>query len=327
MESENRACPRLFVVIPCYNEQEVLPETSKRILEKLGRMISAGLVDPKSRVLFVDDGSKDATWSLISGYCRQDPHFAGLKLSHNRGQQTAFLAGMMQVRPYADCVITMDADLQDDIEVMDQFIEKYREGAEVVYGVRHERTTDTAFKRQSALAFYRFQKNIGIENVNNHADYRLMGRKVLDALSEYEEGNLYIRGIVPQIGYPSDTVYYDRAERFAGETKYPLKKMISFAIDGITSFSTWPLAFVTRLGIFVGVISVLALIYALLAAIFRWPLAGVFGLMGGIYLLGAILLVCLGVTGIYIGKIYQESKHRPRYFAEEFLLKDQNHEL
>lgn len=313
--------PVLYVVIPCYNEEAVLPETSGRILAKIDQMISKGSIDDKSRIVFVDDGSRDRTWELIKEYAAQDEHFGGLKLAHNRGHQNALLAGLMSVNGSCDAVVSMDADLQDDIEVLDQFVEKYVQGCEVVYGVRKARTTDTAFKRGTAQAYYRFMERLGTSVVYNHADYRLLGSKALDALSEYREVNLFLRGIVPDIGYRSDVVYYDRAERFAGESKYPLKKMVALAIQGITSFSTKPLEMILGLGIFMSVLSVLALVYALIAAICSWPLTSTFAIGGAIFLAAGILLICLGIVAVYVGKIYAEVKERPRFRIEEKVLR------
>ncbi|MCF0135312.1 MAG: glycosyltransferase family 2 protein [Lachnospiraceae bacterium] len=311
--------PVLYIVIPCYNEQEVLPETSGRILKKLRGMMEAGLCSGDSRILFVDDGSRDNTWEMISGYAAGDEHFEGLKLAHNRGHQNALLCGLMTVNGHCDAVISMDADLQDDIEVLDQFMEKYLEGCEVVYGVRKARTTDTAFKRGTAQAYYKFMEILGTKVIYNHADYRLLGSRALDALSEYREVNLFLRGLVTDIGYKTDVVYYDRAERFAGESKYPLKKMLALAIQGITSFSTKPLDMIFTMGCWITVLSVLVLIYALVAALASLP--GVFYacLFGGMFLCCGLILLSMGVLSCYVGKIYAETKARPRYRVEEWL--------
>ena len=311
--------PCLYIVIPCYNEEAVLPETSKRILDKLGRMIQQEICSDASRVLFVDDGSKDATWELIAQLHAQDPHFAGCKLAHNRGHQNALLAGLMTARKYCDVSISMDADLQDDIEVLDEFMEKYKEGCEIVYGVRKERKTDTFFKRNSALAFYKLMNMLGTKVVNNHADYRLMSRTALDGLAQYREVNLFLRGIVPEIGYKTDSVYYDRGERFAGESKYPLKKMLSFALEGITSFSVKPLKIISGLGFVISLLSILGLLYALISKFAGLAVAGWTAIVCSIWLLGGVQLLCLGVLGEYIGKIYSEVKARPRYIIEEEL--------
>ena len=309
--------PTVYLVIPCYNEEEVLPETVKRLTEKLQKMQQAGLAGTKSRMLFVDDGSKDRTWSLISAFSDQNLLVCGLKLAHNRGHQNALLAGLMEAKARADCAISLDADLQDDIEVLDEFVQKFREGCDVVYGVRKKRETDSFFKRTTAQGFYRVMRLLGVETVYNHADYRLMSQRALDALSEYREVNLFLRGIVPLIGYRSDYVFYDRHERFAGESKYPLKKMISFALDGITSFSVKPLKIISNLGILLSVLSVGGLIYALISYFTGNAVAGWTATISSIWLLGGIQLLCIGVVGGYVGKIYSEVKARPRYRIEQ----------
>lgn len=314
--------PILYLVIPCYNEEEVLPETLRQIDGKLLRMIEAGTCHPDSRILFVDDGSKDKTWSIIeSAFCEYD-RVCGVKLAHNRGHQNALFAGLMTAKEYADCAISMDADLQDDIEVLDEFVAKFRDGCDVVYGVRKERKSDTGFKRSTAQGFYRFMHLLGTDVVYNHADYRLMSRRALESLSQYGETNLFLRGIVPDIGYRSDIVYYDRRERFAGKSKYPFKKMLSFAIDGITSFSNKPLTIISNAGIVISLLSVLGLIYALVSKfIFESTVAGWTAIVASIWLLGGIQLFCLGIIGCYIGKVFSEVKHRPKYITEQFLKK------
>ena len=244
-----RTAPVLYLVIPCYNEEAVLPETTKRLTEKLHTMILTGLIDRESRILYVDDGSRDQTWSLISEYSAAIPYVDGVKLAHNRGHQNALLAGLMTAAPLCDCAISMDADLQDDTDAVDRFVEKYMEGCDVVYGVRNKRDKDTFFKRSTAEGYYKFLRLLGVDIVFNHADYRLMSRRALEGLAEYKEVNLFLRGIVPLIGFKSDYVYYDRGERFAGESKYPLKKMVALALDGITSFSVKPLKLISNLGI------------------------------------------------------------------------------
>ena len=309
--------PTVYLVIPCYNEEEVLPETVKRLTEKLQKMQQAGLAGKKSRRVLVDDGSKDRTWSLISAFSDQNLLVCGLKLAHNRGHQNALLAGLMEAKARADCAISLDADLQDDIEVLDEFVQKFREGCDVVYGVRKKRETDSFFKRTTAQGFYRVMRLLGVETVYNHADYRLMSQRALDALSEYREVNLFLRGIVPLIGYRSDYVFYDRHERFAGESKYPLKKMISFALDGITSFSVKPLKIISNLGILLSVLSVGGLIYALISYFTGNAVAGWTATISSIWLLGGIQLLCIGVVGGYVGKIYSEVKARPRYRIEQ----------
>lgn len=312
--------PKLYIVIPCYNEEAVLPETSKRVLDKLQRMIAGDVCSEGSRILFVDDGSKDNTWNMIEECCNANSHFAGVKLAHNRGHQNALLAGLMTAKEECDAAISMDADLQDDIEVLDEFMARYEEGCHVVYGVRKQRDTDTFFKRNSALAFYKVMRLLGTEVVNNHADYRLLSREALEALAEYREVNLFLRGIVPEIGYKTATVYYDRGERFAGESKYPLKKMISFAIEGISSFSVKPLKLISSLGILISLCSCIGLLYALISKICGVAVPGWTAIVCSIWLLGGVQLLCLGVLGGYIGKIYQEVKARPRYIIEKKLL-------
>ena len=314
-----RNIPVLYLVIPCYNEEAVLPETTKRLTEKMHTMIRAEQVDPESRILYVDDGSKDKTWAIISEYAEAIPYVDGVKLAHNRGHQNALLAGLMTAMPLCDCAISMDADLQDDINVIDRFVEKYMEGCDVVYGVRNKRETDTFFKRTTAEGFYKFMKILGVDVVFNHADYRLMSRRALEGLSEYKEVNLFLRGIVPLIGCKSDYVYYDRAERFAGESKYPLKKMISFALDGITSFSVKPLKLISNLGILISVLSIFGLLYALISHLCGVTVAGWTAIVASIWLLGGLQMLCLGVVGGYIGKIYSEVKQRPRFLIETHL--------
>ena len=303
---------KLYVVVPCYNEEAVLPETTRRLGEKLHAMMAAGSISADSRVLFVDDGSRDRTWELIEQAHAQDELFTGAKLSRNRGHQNALLAGLMMAKDCADMVISMDADLQDDINAMDKFVEEYYAGHDIVYGVRSSRATDTAFKRLTGEGFYKVMRKLGVEIVNNHAEYRLMSRRALEALSKYDERNLFLRGIVPLLGYPAAIVPYERAERFAGETKYPLKKMLSFAIEGITSFSVKPLTFITWLGILIMAISALAMIIGAIAG------GGLSLVACSIWLMGGIQLLCTGVLGEYIGKIYSEVKRRPRYFIEKY---------
>ena len=313
--------PIVYFVIPCYNEEEVLPETVKRLTDKIQRMHAAGLASEKSRMLLVNDGSKDKTWELISRYNRENPYVEGIKLAHNRGHQNALLCGLMTAMEKCDCAISLDADLQDDIEVLDQFVEKYLQGCDVVYGVRNKRETDTFFKRTTAEGYYKVLKFFGAEIVFNHADYRLMSKRALEGLSEYKEVNLFLRGLVPLIGYRSDYVYYDRHERFAGESKYPLKKMIALALDGITSFSVKPLKLISNLGIVISILSVFGLLYALISYFTGSAVAGWTAIVCSIWLLGGLQMLCLGVVGSYIGKIYSEVKARPRYRVEEYLEK------
>lgn len=318
--------PIVYFVIPCYNEEPVLPETVKRLTEKLDAMREKGLAGEKSRMLFVDDGSKDKTWQLISEFHEGNPYVEGVKLAHNRGHQNALLAGLMTAMKSCDCAISLDADLQDDTDVLDQFVEKYKDGCDVVYGVRNKRDTDTAFKRTTAEGFYKVMKLLGVDVVFNHADYRLMSRRALEGLSEYREVNLFLRGIVPLIGYRSDYVYYDRHERFAGESKYPLKKMISFALDGITSFSVKPLKLISHLGILISVLSVFGLLYALISYFAGRAVSGWTAIVCSIWLLGGLQMLCLGVVGGYIGKIYSEVKARPRYRVETHLKQEEKPE-
>ncbi len=306
----------LYVVVPCYNEEEVLPETSKRLAAKLTALETQGRISPDSRVLFVDDGSKDRTWQLISGLHQQDPRFGGVKLSRNRGHQNALLAGLMTAKPLCDAAISMDADLQDDIDAMDRMLDAFDQGCEVVYGVRSSREKDTFFKRATAQGFYKFMKLMGVDIVYNHADYRLMSRRALEGLEHFDEVNLFLRGIVPLIGYKSATVEYERSERFAGESKYPLKKMLAFAFDGITSFSVKPIRWVTVLGFLIFVASILALVYILIVKLLGHAVIGWSATIASIWLLGGIQLLCMGVVGEYIGKIYIEVKSRPRYLIE-----------
>ena len=311
----------VYLVVPCYNEEEALPETLRQLSDKLERLIASGRAGQESRMLFVDDGSKDKTWALLEAACEENERVCAIKLAHNRGHQNALLAGLMTAKSRADCAISLDADLQDDIEVLDEFLDKFHEGKDVVYGVRNSRETDTAFKRGTAGGFYKLMKFLGVEIVYNHADYRLMSHRALEALSEYTETNLFLRGIVPQIGYPSDVVYYGRKERVAGESKYPLKKMLRFAIEGVTSFSVQPLKLISNFGILISVLSILGLLYALISYLVGVAVAGWTAIVCSIWLLGGIQLFCLGVVGTYIGKIYSEIKRRPRYRIEEARLK------
>ncbi len=306
----------LYLVIPCYNEEAVLPETSRRLAQKLDALSAAGKISAESRVLFVDDGSRDRTWSLISEFHRADRRFGGVKLSRNRGHQNALLAGLMTAKERCDAAISLDADLQDDLDAIDRMVDAFHEGYDIVYGVRSSRETDTVFKRTTAQGFYKFMKLMGVDIVYNHADFRLMSRRALEGLASYEEVNLFLRGIVPLIGYPSTTVEYERHERFAGESKYPLKKMLAFAFDGITSFSVKPIRWVTGLGFLIFLASILALLYILIVKLFGFTVPGWSATTASIWMLGGIQLLSLGVIGEYVGKIYTEVKARPRYFIE-----------
>ena len=310
---------KLMVVIPCYNEEAVLPETSKRLVVKMNGLMDAGLITKDSKVLLVDDGSKDKTWTLISQLNRENALFEGVKLSRNRGHQNALLAGLMTARGRCDISISMDADLQDDMDAMDRFIEKYDSGCDIVYGVRNKPETDTFFKRQTALMFYRLMKGLGVDITYNHADYRLMSNRALDALHDFSEVNLFLRGLAPLVGFQSDVVTYDRGERFAGESKYPLKKMLAFAIDGITSFSVKPLRLITNAGLVIFVASLCMLLYVLIAWLSGHAVAGWTSTLASIWMICGIQLLSLGVIGEYTGKIYNEVKRRPRFIIDRYL--------
>lgn len=309
----------LYLVIPCYNEEEVLPETAARLKEKLCSLMGQNRIDPGSRIIFVNDGSRDRTWEIIRGLHEQDRIFGGINLSRNRGHQNALLAGLMTVRDCADMVISMDADLQDDIHAIDGMIDKYMEGTDIVYGVRSSRKKDTFFKKATAEGFYKLMNVMGANTVFNHADYRLMSRRALEGLAQYGEVNLFLRGIVPMIGYSADVVYYERGERFAGESKYPLGKMLSFAVEGITSLSTKPIRMITGLGFLIFLVSIGMLIYSLVRHFTGATIVGWTTLMVSVWAIGGLILLSLGVVGEYIGKIYLETKARPRFIVEEFL--------
>lgn len=309
----------LYLVIPCYNEEEVLPETAARIKEKMNDLIGRNKVAQKSRVIFVNDGSKDNTWNIITGLHNQDKLFGGINLYRNRGHQNALLAGLLTVKDYADMVISMDADLQDDINAIDEMVDKYLSGVDIVYGVRSSRQKDSFFKKVTAQGFYRAMNSLGANTVYNHADYRLMSRRAIEGLAQYREVNLFLRGIVPTIGYPTDVVYYERGERFAGESKYPLKKMMSFAIEGITSFSTKPIRMITGLGFLIFLVSIGMLIYSLIRHFMGETIVGWTTLMGSMWAIGGLILLSLGVVGEYVGKIYLETKARPRFMVEQFI--------
>lgn len=309
----------LYVVIPCYNEEEVLPETSRRLKEKMGALITAGKISPDSRVAFVNDGSKDRTWEIIASLHEEDPLFSGVNLSRNRGHQNALLAGLMCCKDRADMLISMDADLQDDIDAMDAMVDKYLAGCDIVYGVRSKRAKDTFFKRFTAEAFYRLMNSLGANTVFNHADYRLMSKRAVEGLAQFKEVNLFLRGIVPMIGYPSDVVTYERSERFAGESKYPLKKMLAFAMEGITSLSVKPIRMITGLGFAVFLISIAMFIYILVRFFTGHTVAGWASVATSVWAIGGLLLLSIGVVGEYIGKIYLETKARPRFLIDQFL--------
>lgn len=309
----------LYIVIPCYNEEEVLCETAKRLTDKLHRMISDQVVSDQSRMVFVDDGSKDRTWELIRELHESNPLVLGIKSSRNRGHQNTLLAGLFTVKDDCDMAVSMDADLQDDIEVLDQFVKQYEEGCEIVYGVRSARKTDTFFKKFTAESFYKLMSHMGVDIVYNHADYRLMSKRAIEELANYKEVNLFLRGIVPMIGFKSGIVEYERHERFAGQSKYPLKKMLAFAMDGITSLSIKPIRFITALGVALFLVSIVLLIYYIVGYFAGNTVEGWATLVVSIWGIGGLELLAIGVIGEYIGKIYLETKERPRYIVEEYL--------
>lgn len=316
-----KKCDVLYMVIPCYNEEEVLPETTKRLEKKLGDLIKKKVISEKSKVMYVNDGSKDKTWELIKKINKDNSMFTGICLSRNRGHQNALVAGLLTAKEYADVVISMDADLQDDINAIDEMLEKYYDGCDIVYGVRSARKTDTFFKRVTAEGFYKFMQMMGVDVVYNHADYRLTSKKVLNNFQDYKEVNLFLRGIFPLIGYKSDKVYYERAERFAGESKYPLKKMLNFAWDGITSFSVKPLRFICTLGFVILFISIIIMIYSLVRKLTGNTIAGWTFLNISIWFIGGLQMISLGIIGEYVGKMYNETKARPRFIVAENLEK------
>lgn len=310
---------KAYIVLPCYNEEAVLYETCRQLLEVYEDMKKQGLISSSSRIVFVDDGSRDRTWDIIKELEEQHAEVCGIKLAHNVGHQNALFGGLMTVREECDCAISIDADLQDDIHVIPDMIKKYSEGCEIVYGVRKKRDTDTFFKRTTALGFYKLMKVMGVNMVYNHADYRLMGKRALEGLSQFEERNLFLRGMVPLIGYKSDCVYYDRNERFAGESKYPLKKMLAFAFDGITSFSINPIRMISTIGTLSCIFAVIMAIYAIVEKIIGNADVGWASLMCSIWFIGGLQLLGVGLIGEYIGKMYKEVKRRPRYIVEKFI--------
>ena len=309
----------LYTVIPCYNEEEVLRETASRLIEKYKALIANDKIAKNSRIVFVNDGSKDKTWEIIKELHEENVTYSGINLSRNRGHQNALLAGLMTAKDYADMVISMDADLQDDINAMDKMIDSYLAGSDIVYGVRNKREKDTFFKKFTAEGFYKIMNKMGAEVVFNHADYRLMSKKALEGLSNYKEVNLFLRGIVPMIGYKTDVVTYERGERFAGESKYPLGKMISFAIQGITSLSVKPMRMIVGLGFSASFISILMMLYSVSRYFAGHTVTGWSSLMISIWFLGGLNLLAIGIVGEYIGKIYLETKSRPRYIIDEFI--------
>ena len=312
----------IWLVIPCYNEQEVLPETSRQLEEIMRGLIKKDKISDKSKIAFVNDGSKDNTWNIITDLHEKNPMFTGINLAHNKGHQNALLAGLMTAKDYADAAISLDAALQDDVGVIEQFIDKFNEGKDVVYGVRSTRATDTVFKRSTAHAFYKLMKAMGADTLQDHADYRLMSKRALEGLAKYKEVNLFLRGIVPMIGYETDVVYYERHERFAGESKYPLKKMLSFAVDGITSCSVKPIRMITSLGTLVFTISIVMLIYFLIVWLLGHTVQGWTTIVISLWGIGGLILLSLGIIGEYVGKIYMEVKERPRFIIEKLLYKE-----
>ncbi len=307
---------KLMIVVPCYNEEEVLPETASRLSQVIGRMVAEGKIG-EGFVLYVDDGSRDSTWSLIRQYATENPCMGGLKLAHNVGHQQALWAGLEYAAFHADAAVSVDADLQDDVDVIDAMVDYYNKGMDIVYGVRKKRRADTFFKRTTAQGFYRLMKYLGGDIVYNHADFRLMSRRSLQALVSFPERNLFLRGMVASLGFPSAKVYYDRKERFAGKSKYPLDKMLSFALDGITSFSVRPLRYIAYLGLCFMFIAILAIFYGLYSYADGSALPGWTSLLVSVWFMGGAILLACGIIGEYIGKIYKEVKQRPRYFIEQ----------
>lgn len=309
--------PILYIIVPCYNEEQVLPLTSSMFLKKLQDLDSAGKISSESRVLFVDDGSKDSTWSIIHRLSKTDAHFKGIRQSRNRGHQNAVLAGLMEAKDHCDITISIDCDGQDDINAMDDMVNEYLGGCEIVYGVRSKRDTDTFFKRFTAQSFYKVLKGMGVEAVYNHADYRLVSSRVLQEFSNFKEVNLFLRGMFPLVGFKSTCVYYERRERLAGKSHYPLRKMLSLAFEGITSLSVKPLHIITGLGCFIALLSFIGVIWSVSVALCGASVPGWASMTCIICLLGGVQLICLGVLGEYIGKIYFEVKQRPRYIISE----------
>ena len=312
-----RKQPILYIVIPCYNEEKVLPITSGMFLEKINTLAAAGKISPESRVLFVNDGSKDNTWNIITQLAAQDEHYIGISQSRNRGHQNAVLAGLMEAKDKCDITISIDCDGQDDINAMDEMVDAYRDGCEVVYGVRSRRDTDTFFKRFTAEGFYHLMNFLGADIVFNHADYRLISSRALQEFANFKEVNIFLRGMVPLVGFKSTSVYYERHERLAGESHYPLKKMLALAFDGITSLSVKPIRFITGLGLIFSVLSFVGVLWAVIASILGRTVVGWASTMCIVCFMGGIQLLCLGVIGEYIGKIYLETKARPRYIISE----------
>jgi len=310
----------LAIIVPCYNEEEVLPETAQRLSGKIQQLVNEQIIDEESKIFFVDDGSSDNTWNLIVKYHAENPrHFSGIKLSKNRGHQNALLCGLLAVKDQVDAAVSIDADLQDDIDVIGRMIEKYRAGYEIVYGVRSDRKADSFFKRATAQSFYRFMRFLGVDVVYNHADFRLMGKNALEALAGYGEVNLFLRGIIPLLGFKTGIEYYSRTERLAGTSKYPLRKMLKFALEGITSFSIKPIRMITFLGIFIFTVSIAMIAYFFVRYFTGHTISGWASIACSLWGIGGLILFSIGVIGEYIGKIYLETKRRPRFYVEKFL--------
>ena len=309
--------PVLYLVIPCYNEEQVLPLTSGKFKAKVDELVLAGKISDDSRVMFVNDGSRDTTWDILTSLTEQDKRYAAISLSRNRGHQNALIAGLMEAKKFADITISMDCDGQDDINAITEMVDEYAKGNEIVYGVRNDRKTDTWFKRTTARSYYKFLRGMGVDIIPDHADYRLMSTRVLNALEGYGEVNLFLRGLIPQLGFKQSVVYYSRAEREAGKTHYPLSKMVSLAVDGVTSFSVKPLRIITLLGFIVAFLSFIGIIYVLISVISGYYVDGWASTTSIICFVSGIQMISLGVIGEYIGKIYLETKHRPRYIVSE----------
>jgi len=315
--------PKIAIIVPCYNEEEVLPETAGRLSGKKQQLINEQIICEKSKIFFVDDGSSDNTWNLIEKYYIENPQdFCGIKLSRNRGHQNALLCGLLAVKDHFDAAVSIDADLQDDIDVIGKMIEKYRAGYEIVYGVRSDRKTDSFFKRATAQGFYHFMRFLGVDVVYNHADFRLMGKNTLDALAGYSEVNLFLRGIIPLLGFKTGIEYYTRTERLAGTSKYPLRKMLKFALEGITSFSVKPIRMITFLGIILFTVSIAMIAYFFVRFFSGHTISGWASIACSLWGIGGLILFSIGVVGEYIGKIYLETKRRPRFHVEQVLFKD-----
>ena len=309
--------PVLYIIIPCYNEQEVLPITAPMFLEKLKALVAADKISADSRILFVNDGSRDDTWQIIQKLSREEPRFTGISLSRNRGHQNALLAGLLETKDKCDITISIDCDGQDDMDAMDAMVDAYREGAEVVYGVRSSRKSDSFFKRTTAQGFYKLMNAMGVETVYNHADYRLLSAKVLRSFADFKEVNIFLRGMIPLVGFKSTCVYYKRTPRLAGKSHYPLKKMLALAFDGITSLSIKPIRLITTFGFFVALLSLIGILWSVIVALTGNSVAGWASMICILCFLGGVQLLSVGVIGEYVGKIYLETKRRPRYIIEE----------